>query len=240
MSSQFKPIPLSFFITPPHNCPYLKDQQSKTIFLSPEVQTNTIIYSALLEKGFRRSGEHIYRPQCENCNACISVRIPTDQFKMTRSQKRVYKKLSHFTTKTEPAHFNQQHFQLFDKYISTRHRDGDMYPTSTHQYQDFLLCDWLECNYLNFWDISTQKLVATCVYDVVSDGLSAVYTYFDPDYEKFSLGKLAILKLIDIAAKRNLPYVYLGYWIKESQKMSYKGDYRPLECFVNDKWITLN
>ena len=240
MSSQIKPIPLSFFITPPHDCPYLSKEQSKTLFLSPEVNTDTMLYSALLEKGFRRSGEHIYRPQCENCQACVSIRIPVDNFSPNKGQRRSLKKMSLFTTKTEPAHFNQLHYQLFDHYISERHQDGDMYPTSTHQYREFLLCDWLECNYLNFYDIKTQKLVATCVYDCVDNGLSAVYTYFDPDYSKFSLGKLAVLKLIDMAKQQSLKYVYLGYWIKNSQKMAYKGDYRPLECFVNNQWVYLS
>ena len=114
-----------------------------------------------------------------------------------------------------------------------------MFPTSAHQYREFLLCDWLECSYLNFYDFKEQKLVATCVYDTVGDGLSAVYTYFDPEYASYSLGKLAILQLIEIAKKASLDYVYLGYWIKDSRKMAYKGEYRPLECFVNDQWVYL-
>jgi len=240
MSSQIKPVPLSFFITPPHDCPYLSEQRAKTLFLSPEVHTDTQLYSILLEKGFRRSGEHIYRPQCENCNACISIRIPVAEFTPNKNQRRTLKKLAQFSTKTEPAHFNQQHYQLFDRYISERHQDGDMYPTSSHQYREFLLCDWLECQYLNFYDFKAQKLVATCVYDRVENGLSAVYTYFDPDYAKFSPGKLAILKLIELAKSQSLDYVYLGYWIKESRKMAYKGEYRPLECFINNRWIKLS
>lgn len=240
MSSQIKPVPLSFFITPPHDCPYLAKQKSKTLFLSPEINADTHLYSVLLEKGFRRSGEHIYRPQCDQCNACISIRIPVNQFKPNKTQKRCLKKASQFTFKRYPAAFSEQHYQLFDKYVTERHSDGDMYPTTTHQYREFLLCNWLECQYLDIFDINTQKLIATCVFDQVKDGLSAVYTYFDPEYSKFSLGRLAILKLIEMAQQQDLNYVYLGYWIKNSQKMAYKGEYRPLECFINDQWIYLS
>ncbi|MET1253899.1 arginyltransferase [Aliikangiella maris] len=240
MSNQIKPVRLNFFLTPPHSCPYLQEQTAQTMFLSPEVNSDTLLYSALIEKGFRRSGEHVYRPNCESCNACISVRVPVKQFKPNKIQQRCLKKSSRFSWKIEPAHFNQQHYQLFDKYISIRHRDGDMYPTSTHQYKEFLLTDWLETNYLNFYDLKTQNLIATGVYDQLPDGLSAVYTYFDPDYSKFSLGRLTILKLIEIARQSNLSYVYLGYWIKNSQKMAYKGEYRPLECYINDSWRYLS
>ncbi|WP_444994033.1 arginyltransferase [Aliikangiella sp. IMCC44359] len=240
MSNQIKPIKLNFFLTPPHTCPYISEEEAQTLFLSPEVHTDTLLYSALIDKGFRRSGEHIYRPHCKSCNACISIRIPVEKFKLNKQQKRCLKKATIFNYKTEPAHFNQLHYQLFDKYISTRHQDGDMYPTSVHQYKEFLLTDWLESNYLNFFDIKEQKLVATCVYDNVNNGVSAVYTYFDPDYSRYSLGRLAILKLIEIAKQNSLDYVYLGYWIKSSQKMAYKGEYRPLECFVNDEWRYLS
>lgn len=240
LSRQIKPTQLSFFITPPHQCPYLKDETAKTVFLSPDIHADKLLYSALINQGFRRSGEHIYRPQCDNCQSCISVRIPVDQFEANKQQRRTLKKAQCFSARVEPARFNQQHFQLFDKYISERHKDGDMYPTSPQQYKEFLLNDWIECNFLNFTDPKTRKLVATAVYDQVDDGLSAVYTYFDPDYSRYSPGRLGILKLIELARQQNLRYVYLGYWIKSCVKMAYKGDYRPLECFVNDSWVKLN
>lgn len=240
MSSQIKPTQLSFFITPPHDCPYLESEIARTIFLSPEIHTDQTLYTALINKGFRRSGEHIYRPHCGQCNACISVRLPVADFNPNKQQKRCLKKASRFITKVEPARFNQQHYQLFDKYISERHRDGDMYPTSPHQYKEFVLSNWIECNFLNFTEASSNKLIATCVYDVLKDGLSAVYTYFDPDYAKFSPGRLAILKLVEQAQQQKLPYVYLGYWIKNSTKMAYKGEYRPLECFINEQWVYLS
>ncbi|MGX5174141.1 arginyltransferase [Aliikangiella sp. IMCC44653] len=240
MASQFKPTQLSFYLTPAHDCPYLPQQLSKTMFLSPEVPNDTLLYTALINKGFRRSGEHIYRPHCDTCQACISVRVPSFQFKPNKQQRRCLKGASKFRVSHEPAHFNQTHYQLFENYINARHKDGDMYPASAKQYQEFLLTDWLDCRYLNFYDIQSQQLVACCVYDQVDDGLSAVYTFFDPAYAKFSLGRLAILKLIELCKQQLSDYVYLGYWIKNSQKMAYKGEYRPLECFVNEQWVILS
>ena len=239
MSSPFKPSQLSFFITPPHDCPYLDNETSKTIFLSPEINPDQLLYTALINQGFRRSGEHVYRPNCDECKACISVRIPVSKYQFSRSEKRVLKKSQGFRFSTEPANFNQQHYLLFDKYISERHRDGDMFPTSPRQYKEFLLNDWLETSYLNIFDLRTSQLVGCSVFDTVNDGLSAVYTYFDPGYEKFSLGKLSILKLIELANQHNLPFLYLGYWIKDSAKMAYKGNYRPIECFVENRWVEI-
>jgi len=240
MSSQIKPTQLNFFITPAHACPYQSDKKARTLFLSPEVNTDSYLYSTLINQGFRRSGEHIYRPHCGDCKDCISVRVPTAEFKPGKGQKRTLKNSPLFYTEIVPARFNQQYYQLFDKYISTRHSDGDMYPTSPHQFREFLLSDWLECNFLNFYNIKDNKLVSTAVFDVVEDGLSAVYTFFDPDYARFSLGRLAILKLIKHAKANKLPYLYLGYWIKNSPKMDYKSEYRPIQCFVNQRWVQLN
>lgn len=239
MSNSIKPVGLTFFLTPPHACPYLSDEQSQTLFLSPEILTDTLLYSALINKGFRRSGEHIYRPHCAQCNACISVRVPVEKFVASKQQLRCLKKGKKFAKSISVAQFSQQQYQLFDRYISVRHNDGDMYPTSSKQFKEFLLADWLECEFLIFTDIVKQKMIATCVYDKVNNGLSAVYTYFDPDYSRYSLGRLAILSLIELAKRQQLDYVYLGYWIKNSQKMAYKGEYRPLECFVNDEWVYL-
>lgn len=239
MSGQFNPNQLTFFVTPEHECPYLTEQKSKTIFLSPEIHADGLLYTALINQGFRRSGDHVYRPNCDTCKACISVRIPVDSFQHSRSQKRVFSKGSMIKVSTTPAKFTPEHYKMFEAYINCRHKDGDMYPASEKQYKEFLLCDWLETEYLNFYDIRNSQLIATLVYDRVQDGYSAVYTFFDPNYSQFSLGKLAILKLIEKAKSNRVPYVYLGYWIKESQKMSYKGQYRPLECFVENRWVKI-
>jgi arginine-tRNA-protein transferase len=236
--SQSQQLPL--LITPEHPCPYLDDQQAKTIFVSPEVEFNPTLYSALANQGFRRSGEQVYRPHCDNCQACISTRVPVNQFKATRSQKRCAKRFNQFRFEIKPARSSKQHFALFENYINQRHSDGDMYPTSEKQFKEFLLCDWVECYFLDFIHLESNQLVATAVFDQLQDGLSAVYTFFNPDYEKLSLGKVAILYLIELTKQHQLDYLYLGYWIKQSPKMAYKGQYRPIECFVNQGWTQLN
>jgi len=231
---------LEFYATPAHDCPYLDQKESKTLFLNPELQPNDHIYDWLIEQGFRRSGDHIYRPHCDDCSACISVRVKSDVFIANKQQRRCFKKGQKFTTKISPANYDQLHYELFERYISSRHADGDMYPTSEKQYKEFILCDWMNCQFLDFYDPTNSQLIACCVFDQLNSGLSAVYTFFDPDYSKFSLGRLAILTLIESCKQQQLDYVYLGYWIKACQKMSYKGEYRPIECFINDRWVNLS
>jgi arginine-tRNA-protein transferase len=231
---------LDFYLTPQHECPYLNDEQAQTIFLNPEILVNDPLYDFLIDKGFRRSGEHVYRPKCGNCTACISVRIPMASFQANKQQRRCLKKANGFSIRISPASFDTLHYQLFAQYIEQRHADGDMYPTSEKQYKEFVLSQSINTQFLDIIDPVTSKIVACCVFDRLESGLSAVYTFFDPSYSKYSPGRLAILQLIKLATTENLSYVYLGYWIKQCQKMAYKGEYRPIECFIEDRWILLN
>lgn len=240
MSKQLNTIPLTFFLTPDHPCPYLQNTQAKTLFLSPDIYPMPQIYSALIERGFRRSGQQIYRPHCDNCQACISVRIPVKKFEPSRSQKRCLKQSQDLTLSVVPAKYDKNNYQLFKKYIASRHADGDMHPTSIAQFKNFLLADWMDCNFLTFTHLQTNRLIATAVFDQINNGLSAVYSYFDSDFKHYSPGKLAILKLIELAKNYQLDFVYLGYWIKQSDKMRYKEEYRPLQYFVNQHWIQLS
>ena len=175
--------PLQFYLTPAHQCPYLEKEESKTLFLNPEVLANDAIYSWLIDQGFRRSGEHIYRPHCEECKACISVRINVNKFKPNKQQKRTARVGSKFTTRVSQAKFDLKRYQLFESYINDRHKDGDMYPTSESKYQDFIFSENINTQFLDFIDPNKGKLFATCVFDQATNGLSAVYTFFDKDYE---------------------------------------------------------
>ncbi len=240
INNKEKNITLEFYVTPDHECPYLQQQQSKTLFLNPELQPDERIYDWLIDKGFRRSGDHVYRPHCDNCKACISVRIPSSQFSANKQQRRCFKKGKRFSSKIYPAKFDQQHYQLFERYISSRHSDGDMYPTSEKQYRDFILCEWMNTQFLDFIEPTSGQLIACCVFDQLDSGLSAIYTFFDPDFSKFSPGRLSVLTLIELCNYLKLDYVYLGYWIKGCRKMSYKGEYRPIECFIKDRWVNLS
>ncbi len=228
---------VSFYTTPPHNCSYLSEQQATTLFLDPEAEVDARLYSQLSYYGFRRSGKHIYRPHCENCSACIPIRIPADRLKLSRSQKRVANKNSGLTCHRKPAHFEEEHYKLYKEYINSRHGDGDMAPPSPSQYESFLTNDWEFCHLYEFRD--NGRLVAIAVTDQLSDGLAAIYTFFDCTIPKQSLGIYCILKQFDLCRNLQLPYLYLGYWIKECNKMNYKNNFRPAELMIDNKWLEL-
>ncbi len=229
---------IKFFVTPLHKCSYLPRQDAITLFADPKVSVNHALYSELSELGFRRSGNYLYRPHCKHCCACIPVRVPVDKFEPSRKQKRVVKKNQDLTVSRAPAHFNAEHYQLYERYITEKHRDGDMYPPSAEQFSSFLLSDWGNTFFYEFK--KDDELLAVAVCDEMQNGLSAVYTFYAPEAYERSLGVYAILWQIEEARKRMLPALYLGYWIKECQKMSYKTEYKPLEMFLNNQWISFD
>ncbi|MFT7389231.1 MAG: arginyl-tRNA--protein-N-Asp/Glu arginylyltransferase [Candidatus Endobugula sp.] len=229
---------LQFFQTQPHACSYLEGETASTIFLNPKQSINRALYSELSEYGFRRSGTHIYKPLCENCNACVPMRIPVDLFAPSRSQKRTWKRNQDLSVRRINSIDTTEQYALYDQYIRTRHQDGDMFPPSESQFQSFLGSSW-HCAYYYEFRCDGQ-LIATAVVDIMDNGLSAVYTYFDPVEDKRSLGSHVILYLIEEAKKLKLPSVYLGYWIKNSSKMNYKSAYRPLEIQSGNQWILVS
>ncbi len=208
------------------------------MFVDPRADINKALYSKLSALGFRRSGNHYYRPHCTNCNACTAARVPVDIFTPSRSQKRILKKNIGLETSITPPEYYQRHYDLYEKYISTRHTDGDMYPPSEEQYRSFLV----ESNPNTFFVEFKYKgeLIGVSVIDELSNGLSAVYTYFDPDFSDRSLGTYSVLWQIEQCKKRSLKFLYLGYWIKNCRKMDYKTQYRPLQLHINGQWTTLN
>lgn len=228
---------LAFYTTPEHPCSYLDNKWATTLFADPKYQIDADLYSKLSRLGFRRSGKHYYRPSCAACNACIAVRIPVEKFQISRSQKRNYSKNQDLQVNITPPVFKQDHFRLYQRYINERHHDGDMYPPTLNQYETFLL----EARETTFFAeiLLNQKIIGVAVTDILNDGLSAIYTYFDPTLHKRALGVFSILWQIEEAKRRNLPYLYLGYWIKGCGKMSYKINYRPLEVFIKDHWIAI-
>lgn len=228
-----------FHATPEHSCSYLDDRQAKSIFLSPVQPLNEAIYMQLTDMGFRRSGKHIYRPWCEGCGECKSVRVPLDLFSQSKSQQRVLKRNNDLQVSFESASMTDEIYALYERYICQRHNDGDMYPPSIEQFEDFL-CDSPSSSHTQFICFRlAQKLLAVAVVDILPKGVSAIYTFFDPDYHRRSLGRLAILWQIRWGQSQNMSFVYLGYWIKECQKMSYKTEYQPLEVFEGRVWQRL-
>lgn len=229
---------LKLFATQPHPCSYLDNQEATTLFVDPEAKIDIQLYTQLSQLGFRRSGAHLYRPQCLRCQACVSCRIPVNLFKPNRNQKRCWQRNQDISLHLVPSIKTAEHYLLYAKYIEERHPDGDMYPPSEDQYNAFLTSEWNLTQYIEFR--AQGRLIGVSVCDQLGDGLSAVYTFYDPAEEQRSPGKFAILAQIEKAKYLGLDYLYLGYWIKECEKMSYKIQYRPLDLLVNRRWMRLN
>lgn len=225
---------IAFYATPEHDCSYLDDEKAITLFADPAYPKDTKLYSLLARNGFRRSGEHVYQPHCKDCQKCISVRVPVNEFKPTRSQRRNIKLNQDIEIKTSPAKFDQTHYDLFEYYITSRHKDGGMNDFDIDAYKSFLMCSWANTELMEFY--LNNELVAVAVMDVLNDGLSAVYSFFKPELSKRALGKFAILSQIAHAKNHGLDHLYLGYWISECQKMRYKDEYQPLQYFMNGNW----
>lgn len=228
-------VKLNFFASTPEPCSYLGNRNAVSAFANPHMDMDMGTYNNLIQHGFRRSGSYIYRPHCPNCQECVSVRVPVKQHQSTRNEKRILRRNSDLEISTVGGKFREEHFELYQLYVNQRHDDGSMANPSKSDYHRFLICDWTETLFLEFR--YNRKLIAVAVSDVMSTGLSAVYTFFDPEFQTRSPGHYAILHQIREAQSRDLEYLYLGYWIKDCQKMSYKNRYRPLEGYINDQWI---
>ena len=193
----------------------------------------------LTDMGFRRSGEHIYRPWCEGCGECKSVRVPVAGFNVSKSQQRVLNRNKDLQVSFELPSCADEIYNLYANYIIQRHSDGDMYPPSLEQFENFL-CQAPPTSKTRFVCFRLeQKLLAVAVVDLLPKGVSAIYTFFDPAYEIRSLGRLAVLWQIRWAQSQAMDFVYLGYWIKDCQKMAYKAEYQPLQVFEDLIWQTL-
>lgn len=228
------PSDLAFYASEAHPCGYLSEQTSVTVFADPAADMDTTHYSALAEIGFRRSGSHVYTPHCPNCQACVATRLPVEYFQANRNQRRTLNRAPDFSINiTEPT-FSDEAFALYQKYISSRHAGGGMDDSDPEKYLEFLSCDWCTTEFVEFK--LNEQLIAVAVQDVLSHGLSSVYTFFDPDFSDISLGRYALLWQIQEAQRRGLSYLFLGYWIGECQKMIYKQEYRPLELFHKGRW----
>jgi arginine-tRNA-protein transferase len=216
--------------TPPHKCSYFPDRIATTVFADPFFpDKDNVLYDTLIKFGFRRSGEEIYRPHCEECYACTSVRVPVQFFKPRRSQRRVWKKNKELTVSAVVPVFKQEHFNLYSRYVASRHKGGSMDNPTPEDYMQFLTSSWAKTVFYEFR--LQEQLVMLAVVDHADKGLSAVYTCFEPDFPARSLGVYAILWEIEETKRLNLNWLYLGYWIKGCQKMHYKTEYQPLECY---------
>ncbi|KAA1193070.1 arginyltransferase [Pseudohalioglobus sediminis] len=228
---------LKVYTTYPHSCSYLEDREATTLFVDPRQEVDQTLYSNLSVIGFRRSGNHLYRPHCEGCEACIPARIPVNHFAPNRSQRRTLSRNRDLEVELTADIRDEAAFELYRRYIEQRHHDGDMYPPDREQYLSFLDNAWECTRYFRFYE--QGRLVGVSVVDELLDGLSAIYTFFAPDAEKRSLGRYAVLWQVEKARELNLDYLYLGYWIRGCRKMAYKSEYRPLQLYLNGRWSDL-
>jgi len=219
------------------DCSYLDDRKAVNIYADPHHPEPRAVYNQLIQRGFRRSGEFVYRPGCPTCQACVPVRIVCADFKPRRTDKRNLKQNTDLSVDFQPAKFSDEYFQLYRAYLGARHQDGGMDNPEPADFERFLLNPWGETLFVEVR--KDGQLVAVAVTDATTDGLSAVYTFFDPNEAHRALGRYCILQQVRLCESMSLPYLYMGYWVDQCQKMQYKTDYRPQEHFDGTKWRRL-
>ncbi|NWG39680.1 MAG: arginyltransferase [Hydrogenophilaceae bacterium] len=228
---------IQFYLTAPYPCSYLDGWEARSQVATPAHLIGPAAYSRLIQAGFRRSGHYTYRPHCNGCKRCVPVRVRVEEFSANRSQRRCQMLNHALVVASQELVFDAEHFDLYRRYQSMRHAGGGMDQDDSDQYSQFLLSSQVKSNLLEFR--LDGKLVMVSLIDQVQDGLSAVYTFFEPELSKRGLGTYSVLWLIDYARKLGLPYLYLGYWIKDSRKMAYKSNFRPLEVLRDNEWTVL-
>ncbi len=231
---------LPVFITDTHKCSYLENRQARTAFVDPSIPITQSMASALNLQGFRRSGRYLYKTSCPGCNACKPLRVPVNQFRPGRSQRRTQNRNTDLTVRViRPDEItptrDENYYRLYEKYIEQRHAYGDMYPPSRDQFDSFIGEIYDFSQIAEFW--LDEQLAMVALFDQLSDGLSAIYTFFDPGLQKRSLGTYAILWQVKYCARIGLPYLYLGFWVANCQKMNYKSCYRPNEIYSDGHWL---
>lgn len=221
-----------------HDCSYLPGKQSRSVYADPRVDFDEDTLTLLSLNGFRRSGRLLYKPSCPDCNACIPVRIRVNEARTNRNQRRIIKRNSDLTLAVSEPVNDPEVYALYQRYICERHSDGDMYPPSKQQFTDFLGSDYGTTRYLTAR--KNNRLIACMVFDILNDGLSSVYCFYDPDEEARSPGTFLILRLTQMAALSDLPFNYLGYFVRGCRKMEYKRHFSPIEQLADGHWQLLS
>ncbi len=236
---------LQFYVTTPYACGYLPNKMAQSLIATPHHLVDANIYSGLIQQGFRRSGKFAYRPHCEQCNACIPTRVILADFVANRSQKRAFKQHADLTARILPLGYRQDHFELYASYQAARHAETDNVNVEANdfdqnreaeQYRQFLCQSNVESLMVEFRDAENHLKIVSVV-DIVDDGVSAVYTFYETREAKASFGTYSIMWQAEWTKSLELPYLYLGYWIAESQKMAYKQAFKPQQKLIDGEWI---
>jgi len=226
---------LQSYLTAPYACSYLPERAARSQVVTPAHLIDTVVFSELAQRGFRRSGLYVYRPRCDTCRACVPVRLPVVAFRPSRSQRRCQARNADLAMRLLPLQFDEEHYRLYRRYQISRHNGGGMDSDDREQYRNFLLTSRVDSALLEYRLDDVVVMVA--LVDRLLDGLSAVYTFFEPDLARRSLGVHAVLSEIELVQRLDLAYLYLGYWIGESDKMRYKSAYRPLQAYRHGAWV---
>ena len=238
MQANNKPISsIRLFRTSLHPCSYKASEEAATVFVDPDLIIDKRLNSKLSELGYRRSGAHLYRPDCDRCKACISCRVSVDEVQFSRSQRRILKRNEALSVVEQTELNSAAAIDLYRRYVDRRHRGGDMFPATDEQFEAFIKTKTVDTRFFLFYE--DQRLIAVSVVDFLEQGLSAVYTFFEPDLPQRSLGNYVILWQISKCRELGLPYLYLGYWIKGCDKMEYKSKFKPMEFLIDGHWTRI-
>ncbi|MGV8955522.1 MAG: arginyltransferase [Cypionkella sp.] len=237
------PIVPQFYVTAPQPCPYLDGRMERKLFTALQGDQAQRLNDSLSKQGFRRSQNVLYRPSCAECSACLSARIRVADFKPSRTQRKILKATAHLRRNATSPWATEDQYGLFRRYLDARHADGGMADMDVFEFAAMVEETPIKSRVIEYSrpreDGDIAPLIAVSLTDVFDDGLSMVYSFYDPDFSELSLGTFAILDHIDIAREAGLPYVYLGYWVPGSRKMGYKAGFNALEIFKGGEWVQI-
>jgi arginine-tRNA-protein transferase len=235
------PIAPQFYVTAPQPCPYLEGRMERKLFTALQGEYAEKLNNSLSKQGFRRSQNVLYRPSCAECSACLSARIRVADFELSKSQRRANRKNSRLRREATSPWATEDQYALFRSYLESRHADGGMADMDIFEFAAMIEETPLRSRVVEYHDDTDpdDSLKAVCLTDVLDDGLSLVYSFYDPALVNDSLGTYVILDHIEIAREAGLPYIYLGYWVPGSPKMGYKARFSAVEVYFGGEWQDL-